>query len=436
MIIGASFIIQNAFAPVLQDHAVIMADGYVQAVLPLRYRDHLAGVEWDGQWQPVDFYLENHVLAPGFVNTHTHAAMTLFRGFADDLPLKTWLQEKIWPLEQRFVSEEMVYDGTLLAAAEMLRAGTTTFTDMYFFPEEARKAAQNLGIRAILGLVVMDVPTPYAENAKIYLERAAALLQENKALYYLAPHAPYTVTDDTLIKIRNMAHQYGCPIGMHVHETDGEVKESLAGYGIRPIERLKRLGLFDMPFLSVHSVHVDEEEIALFAEKGVSIAHCPASNLKLASGIAPLHTMKKHGVRISIGTDGAASNNTLDMVAEMRLASLLAKVSGQAATAFPAKEAFYAATEGGAKALGLDDVGCIEKGFYADIVAFDYAAIETLPLFDPLAQIVYTAPKEAITHVWVNGNVVLKDRMLQNITMGELRMIAENWQRRFLKESL
>jgi len=233
-----------------------------------------------------------------------------------------------------------------------------------------------------------------------------------------------------------MAHQYGCPIGMHVHETDGEVKESLAGYGIRPIERLKRLGLFDVPFLSVHSVHVDEAEIALFAEKRVSVAHCPASNLKLASGIAPVHTMKKYGVRIGIGTDGAASNNTLDMVAEMRLASLLAKVSGQDATAFSAKEAFYAATEGGAKALGLDDVGCIEQGFCADIVAFDYAAIETLPLFDPLAQIVYTAPKEAVTHVWVNGNLVLKDRMLQNIPMGELRMIAEKWQRRFLKEVL
>ena len=434
MIIGASLIIQNAFAPLLQDHAVVMANGVVQAVLPIRYRGHLAGVEWGGQWQPVDLDLQHHVLAPGFVNTHTHAAMSLFRGFADDLPLDVWLTKKIWPLEQRFVSENMVYDGTLLAAAEMLRAGTTTFADMYFFPKAAQKAAQTLGIRAILGLVVMDVPTPYAENAKIYLDHAEALLQENKALYYLAPHAPYTVADDTLIKIRDMAHQYGSRVGMHVHETDAEIKESLKNHGMRPIERLKRLEMFALPFLSVHSVHVDEAEIALFAEQGVFIAHCPASNLKLASGIAPIHAMKKHGVQIAIGTDGAASNNTLDMVAEMRLASLLAKTSGQDATAFPAKDAFYAATEGGAKALGLNNVGRIEKGFCADIVAFDCTTIETLPLFDPLAQIVYTAPKEAITHVWVHGNLVLQDRMLQHIQMEELHTIAENWQRR-LRES-
>ena len=411
---------------VLEHHSVAITGGKIVAVLPTTE----AAARFDARERVT---LNTHVLIPGLINLHTHAAMTLMRGFADDLPLMTWLNDHIWPAEARHVSHEFVRSGTLLACAEMLRGGVTCINDMYFFPEAAAEAALRAGMRASLGMIALEFPTAYASGPDEYLAKGLdlrdRLRHEPLLSFCLAPHAPYTVSDATFTRIAGYAAELGLPVHIHVHETAEEVANELAQTGQRPLARLQRLGLVGPQLIAVHAVHLDADDIALLAHHGASVAHCPASNLKLASGIAPVATLIDAGVNVGIGTDGAASNNRLDMFAEMRLAALLAKGASGRADVLPAHAALHAATLAGARALGLDArIGSIIPGKCADLTAVNMGKIELMPIYDPISHLVYAAERSDVTDVWVNGKPVVKKQQLMGIKKEELESIAVVWQ--------
>jgi 5-methylthioadenosine/S-adenosylhomocysteine deaminase len=388
----------------------------------------------------VSVTLDEHVLMPGLINLHTHAAMTLMRGLADDLPLMTWLQEHIWPAEKQVLSERYVRDGTLLGCAEMLAGGTTCFADMYFYPQAVADVAMQAGMRANVGLVVLEFPTSYASDADDYLLKGldARDTWRNHPLLTasLAPHAPYTVENRSFEKILTYAEQLGLGIHTHLHETADEIAQSLDQYGVRPLQRLADIGILGPNFIAAHCVHLEPKEIEMLAEYGCHVAHCPASNLKLASGIAPVFELMQKGVNIGIGTDGPASNNRLDMFAEMRLAALLAKGSSGNAAALPAKQALQMVTIDAARALGLDDkIGSIDIGKFADLTAVRIADPETVPCFDPISHLVYVLGREHVTHTWVAGELRYQklkgqDGVYANIEPSELKEITSVWQSR------
>ncbi len=413
---------------VLTDHSVVISGDRIAAILPT--------VEARAKYQARQrFELAGHALIPGLINLHTHAAMTLMRGLADDLTLMDWLNQHIWPAEMKHVSEQFVYDGTRLACAEMLRGGVTCFNDMYFFPQAAARAARDAGMRAGLGLIVIEFPTPYAADAQDYLSKGLALRDElrNEPLlsFCLAPHAPYTVSDKSLRQIATFASELDLPVHMHVHETVAEIEQSLKEHGVRPLQRLADLGLLGPGLIAVHTVHLEPREIELFAQHGCHVAHCPSSNLKLASGLAPVRALLAAGVNVALGTDGAASNNRLDMFAEIRLAALLAKGITGDATALPAWQALEMATLGAARALGLDSkIGSLRPGKFADLAAVRLDDIETSPCYDPLSHLVYAAGREQVSHVWVNGKLVLDDRQLTTIDTQEVIATAAYWRAR------
>ena len=345
--------------------------------------------------------------------------MTLMRGLADDLPLMRWLEEHIWPAETRHLSPEFVHDGTALACAEMLKGGITCFNDMYFFPAAALEAAQAAGMRVALGLIVVDLPTAYASDPADYLRKGFELRDRARedplVSFCLAPHAPYTVSDPTFREIAKFAAELDLPVHVHVHETEHEIERSVAEHGVRPLERLNQLGLLGPGLIAVHAVHLEGHEIQLLARHGCSVAHCPSSNLKLASGFAPIEKLRKAGVNLCLGTDGAASNNRLDLFGEMRTAALLAKAVANDAAALPAHDALSAATLGGARALGLGSrIGSIRPGKRADLVAVALQGVELEPCYDPVSHLVYAAGREHVTHVWVDGEQRLADGMLKN----------------------
>ncbi len=393
---------------VLDEHAVAIEGGRIVAVLPSQ--------EAAGRYRAREaIHLPHHAVTPGLVNAHTHAAMTLLRGVGDDLSLMRWLTERIWPLEKALVAPEFVYDGGRLAALEMLRSGTTCASDMYFYPEASVRAFRALGMRVVAGIIAIEFPTAYASDAEDYLRKGLAardsLRDDPLVSFTLAPHAPYTVSDATLRRIAMLADELDLPIHTHVHETDDEVRRSMAQYGCRPLARLDRLGLVSERLIAVHAVHLDDAEMELLAERGASIAHCPASNLKLGSGIASIAAAVAAGVNLAIGTDGAASNNRVDMLSELRLAALLAKGAAEDASVLPAPAALEAATLGGAQALGLRDrIGSIEPGKEADLVAFDLSYPETQPLYDVISHLVYSAGREQVSDVWVAGQRVVEGR--------------------------
>ena len=401
-------------AAVLEHHAIAIANGRIVDVVP--------SAEAAQRYRAADVQtLDTHAVTPGLVNCHTHAAMALLRGVGDDLPLMRWLKERIWPLETALVSAEFVHDGSQLAALEMLRSGTTTCSDMYFYPEASLRALRSFGMRAVAGIIAIEFPTAYASDAEDYLRKGLATRDafRNDPLvsFTLAPHAPYTVADQTLKRIAVLAEELDLPIHTHVHETDDEITESIAQHGCRPLERLDRLGIVSERLIAVHAVHLSEHEIALLAQRGASVAHCPASNLKLGSGLAPIAKLAAAGVNIAIGTDGAASNNRIDLLAEMRLAALLGKGVAGDASALPASAVLESATLGGARALGLERrIGSIEINKEADLIAFDLSAVETQPLYDVVSQIVYAAGREQVSDVWVAGKPVVRKRQaLANI---------------------
>ena len=384
--------------------------------------------------------LNTHALLAGFVNAHTHAAMTLMRGIADDLPLMDWLQNHIWPIEQKWMSEEFVRDGTDLAIAEMVRGGTTCFNDMYFFPDVTAQQAIQHGIRASLGLIVIDFPSVWAQHSGEYIEKGVALHHELLAAELIstpfAPHAPYTVSDEPLKRIHNLAHDFKLPVHIHLHETAYEVESALAEKGQRPMQRLHELGLVNSSLIAVHATQLNDEEIQLLAEVGANIVHCPESNLKLASGFCPVAKCLAAGVNVALGTDGAASNNDLDMLGEMRTAALLGKAVAQNASAIPAMTALRMATINGAKALGLaDKIGSLEIGKAADVIAIDLSELETQPLYCPISQIVYAASRHQVSDVWVAGERLLAARELTTFDLAELKAITAKWQARLTEKN-
>jgi 5-methylthioadenosine/S-adenosylhomocysteine deaminase len=376
--------------------------------------------------------LPGHALIPGLVNLHTHAAMALMRGLADDRALMDWLQNHIWPVETRLVSGDFVRDGTLLACAEMLRGGITCFNDMYFHPEAAGRAALAAGMRAALGIIVIEMPSAYAADAQDYLSKGLAtrdeLKHENLLSFCVAPHAPYTVSDRAFERIAVLQGVLDLPLHIHLHETRDEIEQSLARHGARPLARLQRLGLVDANLIAVHAVHVTPQETSLLAAEGCHVAHCPSSNLKLASGFAAPASLLEAGVNVGLGTDGAASNNRLDIFTEMRLAALLAKGTADDPTALPAHTALEMATVRAARALGLDDrIGTLAPGKCADMTAVDLGALELLPCYDPLSHLVYAAGREHVTHVWVNGEPVVEKSRLTRLDAAELAAKTNYW---------
>lgn len=428
LLIEASWVLPiEPAGALLENHAVAVDAGRIVDVLPSSDADN----RFRARSRKV---LDGQMLTPGLVNLHTHAAMSLFRGLADDLHLMDWLSKHIWPAEGRHVSEQFIYDGTLLACAEMLRGGITCFNDMYFFPGQAGRAALEAGMRAVLGIVVIEFPTPYASDAQDYLRKGLsardALKNEPLLSFCMAPHAPYTVSDSSFEQIATLAEQLQLPVHIHVHEIAHEIHEHIKQHGVRPLERLRRLGLLGPELIAVHAVHLDDVEIALLAAQGCSVAHCPASNLKLASGFARLGDMLSAGINVGIGTDGAASNNRLDILEELRLAALVSKaVSGDAQT-LPVHSALRMATLDGAKALGLDhDIGSLENGKCADIIAVNLAgAIEMTPCYDPVSHLVYAAGREHVSHVWVQGKEVVSGGQLTTVDPQELVAKARSWQ--------
>lgn len=421
---------------VLADHSVAIQQGRICAVLPTATaRSQLqAGRHIE---------LTQHALVPGLINAHAHAAMNLLRGAGDDLPLARWLAERIWPLERALVSERFVYDGTRHAAAEMLRAGITCCNDMYFYPEAAARAFVDLGMRCVVGIVAIEFPSAYASDADDYLRKGLqtrdALRDEPLVRFTLAPHAPYTVGDQTLARIAMLAEELDLPVHTHLHETDAEIAESVKQHGVRPLARLDRLGLVSERLLAVHAVHLQPDEIALLAQRGASVAHCPASNLKLASGIAPVAALIRQGVGVAFGTDSAASNNRLDLFDEMRLAALLAKAQALDASALPAWQALECATIVAAGALGLrDQIGSIEVGKQADLIAIDLSSLETQPCLDVTSQLVYCAGREHVSSVWVSGRKVVAERRLvhggNEVDVSSIARACAFWQARIQNE--
>ena len=412
-------------AAVLTEHAVAVKDGMLVDVLP--------AVDAHERYQADQvFDLPGQALIPGLINLHGHAAMSLMRGMADDMPLMGWLHERIWPAEKQHVSEAFVRDGTLLAAAEMLSGGTTCCNDMYFFPHAAAEAYLIAGMRATLGMIVLEFPSAYAADADDYLARGLhvrdTFRDEARLSFSFAPHAPYTISDATYARIGTLSDQLGLPIHTHIHETLEEIETSLKQHGVRPLERLARLGLLGPNFIGVHAVHLSDSEIDTLAQFNCHVAHCPGSNLKLASGIAPIAALLKAGVNIGIGSDGAASNNRLDMFAEMRLAALLAKGASQDAAVLPAAAVLRAATINAARALNLDHlIGSLAPGKRADMVAVDMGALHHQPVYDPVSHLAYVAGREDVSHVWVDGELRVENRRLLSLDTDDLRARAAYW---------
>ena len=407
-------------------HSLVINGGKIIDLLPTE----LAKQTYQGKTTE---HLDNHALLPGLINCHTHAAMTLMRGIADDLPLMDWLNNHIWPLEQKWMSETFVKDGTDLAIAEMILGGTTCFNDMYFFPEITAKQAIHHNIRAKVGLIVIDFPSVWARNSDEYIEKGLSLheqlRQSELCTTAFAPHAPYTVSDEPLQKIKTLADELELPIHIHLHETLHEVEQAQSNSGQRPLQRLQKLGLINPSLIAVHMTQLTDEEISLFAESGAHIVHCPESNLKLASGFCQVAKCLNAGINVAIGTDGAASNNDLDMFGEMRSAALLGKAVAGDASAISAMTALRMATINGAKALGLDNCcGSLSIGKAADIIAIDLNHLETQPLYCPVSQIVYAASRQQVTDVWVAGKRLLKNRYLTTFNINDLKAKIADWQ--------
>ena len=426
--IDARWIIPVEPAGTLHDHALIVDEGRIVALV--------SAADAERAYSPrTRVSLPDHILIPGLVNAHTHTAMTLLRGIADDVPLKPWLEDQIWPRESRFVAPEFVHDGTLLGAAEMLHGGVTCCNDMYFFPDAAARAYEEAGMRAMLGMPILDFPTPYAADADAYIARGLAARDAYKdsrrLTFSLAPHAPYTVSDATWNTVVMYSRQLDLPIQTHVAETRAEVDQARAATHETPLARLDRLGATGPAFIAIHAVHLERADIDRLATQRCHVVHCAGSNMKLASGVAPVDELLSRDINVALGTDGAASNNRLDLFDEMRLASLLAKVTTGDAAAVPAATALRMATLNGALALGLDrDIGSLQAGKQADVTAVRIADVETLPLYDAASHLVNAAGREHVTDVWIAGQRIVDNGRLTTVDTAALMSRARAWQQR------
>ena len=413
---------------VLQDHALLVAHGRILEILP-------RGIAAQRYPEATRIVRPTHLLMPGLVNAHTHAAMSLFRGFAEGLPLRQWLTERIWPLERRLVDAPFVRDGTLLSLAEMLRAGITCFSDMYFFPDETAKIVAEQGLRARIGLPVAEFASPWAREPAEYLSKALRVRDEFNGHPRIdcafAPHAPYTVSDATFERIRTLADELDAPIAIHLHESAREIDESLAQHGLRPIERLERLGLLSPALNAIHMTHVSAADIDLAMRSSISITLCTESNLKLGNGAPPLRDWTRSGLPVALGTDGPASNNDQDPWLEIRLAALLARSDGDATPPLSPWSALALATRGGAAALGLaEQIGTLEPGKWADLCCVDFDRPAMQPVYDPIAQLVYSGGRDCVSDVWVAGRALLDNGELTRLNWAAVRERAQHWAQR------
>lgn len=432
IIISASWIFtSNLEGQLLSDYSIVIENDKIIDLVP---QDKVFD-----EYEANDTYqLTNHILIPGLINTHTHAAMSLFKGFADDLPLQDWLNDYIWPAEKEFINSSFVKDGSILALSEMIKSGVTTFNDMYFFPDATAEAVKELGVRSNIGLVVLDFPTNYATDPEDYLLKGFEFRDKwrNEELITtsIAPHAPYSVSDEAFTLINTYSEELSINIHTHLHETQWEIEDSIEKYGITPVQRLNNLGIIGPSLMAVHCVHLNDQDMATLAKNKVSIVHNPSSNMKLGSGIADIAKMLKQNLNISLGTDSSASNNRLDIMEEMRLAALLIKGSTKSPESFSANEAIKMATINGAKALGLESIiGSIEKNKKADLVAIDLNSIENQPIYNPLTTLVYSSSRSDVSYVWIDGEIKLKDKKLVKIDEERIIQLAKKWQRKLKK---
>jgi 5-methylthioadenosine/S-adenosylhomocysteine deaminase len=408
-------------------------DDLCMAVHEGRILDLLPRTEADRQYSPDAVHERpQHVLLPGLVNAHTHAAMALLRGYADDLPLERWLAERIWPAEMRVATPDFVADGSGLAIAEMLRGGITCFADMYFFPDTVAEVAAAAGIRVAVGMIVLDFPTPWADTPAQYISKGLAVHDTYRGHPLVrttfAPHAPYSVGDDAFRRVRQLADELEVPVHMHLHETAHEVAEAVAQSGQRPLARLDGLGLVSPALMAVHATQLDDHEIEQLAHAGCSIVHCPRSNLKLASGACRAADLIGAGVNVALGTDGAASNNRLDLWSEMEFAALLGKHVAGDAEALPAPAVLRMATINGARALGMDrEIGSLEIGKAADAICVRLQDSAVMPIYDAVSQLVYSAGREHVSDVWIAGEHLLADGELTRLDEALLLDRARHW---------
>jgi 5-methylthioadenosine/S-adenosylhomocysteine deaminase len=416
----------DAHNSILENQSIIIDKGRILAILPQTQTEYATQDTVN---------LSHHAVMPGLINAHTHAAMSLFRGLADDLPLMTWLNDHIWPAEGRWVNDDFTRDGALLAMAEMIRGGTTCFSDMYFFPTVVAKAVNEVQMRAQLAFPILDFPSSWAQNADEYLRKGLQLHDDfrHHPLIQIGfgPHAPYTVSDGPLQKVVAFSAETNMAIQMHVHETAFEVEDATQKSGKRPLHRLHELGLLSPHLQAVHMTQLNDYEIALLAQTGTHVVHCPESNLKLASGFCPVAKLLEAGVNVALGTDGAASNNDLDMFGEMRTAALLAKgVSGNP-SAVPASAALRMATINGAKALGIDSVtGSLEVGKSADLIAVQLDDVTCQPFYHLESQLVYSTPASQVTDSWVAGKRLMKNRELTTIDLPAVLVRTQEWKKK------
>lgn len=414
---------------VLNDHAVAIKNQRIVALAP---RDEITA-----QFSaPSTITLDSHALIPGLVNAHGHSPMALFRGIADDIPLKQWLEDRIWPLEGQYVSREFAREGSLLAMAEMISGGTTCFADMYFFPDEVAKACQESQMRVQLASPVMDFPTAWAQDADEYISKAIQLHDDYRGseLVYTAfgPHAPYTVSDEPLLKIATLAHELDVPIHIHMHETAQEITDAMAADGRRPLQRMADLNLVGPRLVNVHATQLTTEEMQMLAEQGASVIHCPSSNLKLASGLCEVEKLRRTGVNVALGTDGAASNNDLNMFGELQLAAMVAKAVAEDPQALPAAAALEMATINAARAMGLDkDIGSLETGKYADIAAVNMDSLSTIPVNNVISHLAYAVQAHHVTDVWCGGSELLRNGELLTLDLPYIKQRANHWQQTF-----
>ncbi len=414
---------------ILENHCVVINGSKIIDIIPSN--------EVLGLYQALhESHLGDHLILPGFVNAHCHAAMSLFRGIADDLELKTWLEQHIWPLERKFVDEDFVEDGTNLAIAEMIRSGTTCFVDMYHFPQAAARAVREAGIRARIGLVISDSATAYAATTDDYFNNGLDFADRYKhdplISCHFAPHAPYSVSDEPLKRMRVLSTELGFSMHMHIHETKQEVDDAVKADGMRPLKRLEQLELLTPDLHAVHMTELSIDEINSISENGVHVIHCPESNMKLASGSCPVNELLNAGVNVALGTDGAACNNDLDMLSEMKSAAFLGKLTAKNAAVLSATTVLEMATINGATALGLEDlIGSLETGKQADVIAVDMSKLELQPLTNPISQLVYSSDRSQVTDLWVAGKQLMKQRQLTTLDVEEIINKAQQWRDKF-----
>jgi 5-methylthioadenosine/S-adenosylhomocysteine deaminase len=412
-------------AKTLENHALIIKNNKIKAIVPSE--------QAQTQYQASSIeHFTSHAITPGFINSHTHIAMNLFKGLADDLALMDWLNHHIWPAEKQWVNHEFVRDASMLAIAEMIRSGTTCFNDMYFFLQATAEAAEIAGVRAHIGITVIDFPTMWAQTTDEYFAKGLEFLAQYKnherITTTLAPHAIYTVAEPTLLRVKEIAEEYDLRINMHIHETDEEINQSLAQTGLRPLRRMQKIDFISPRLIAVHMAQINEEDLDIIQANNPQIVHCPESNMKLASGTRPIVDFQQRGINVGLGTDGAASNNDLNMLGEMRSAAFLGKLETRNPLAVSAPEALKLATINGAKVLGIDHfTGSLTVGKQADFIAINLDEIETLPLYHPASQIVYAASRHQVTDVWVAGKRLMKNRQLLTLDEKAIKAKAHSW---------